>query len=488
MTFASDLADRVSSTHGSAAKDVREYLSAQSNPQRSGRRIASILAEHLRAAAVRWVIIDDYHEMDESREVEELVDVLRQHAQCRFIVASRNRPGWASARGIVYGEIAELARDELAMTDAEARELLGGAKSSADLAKRADGWPAVLALAADVKGIAPPDSVLPSALHGYLAQELFQRVPADVQDQLVLLALLPTLTPSAIEESLGVNDGALLIQTATDLGFVSPHEPATFHPLLQEFLLEKLSERKDARARVHEAVQHLVREKQWDWALELVSRFSCDDLIEPVLQESFKPLARNGQIATLASFARRVRLRPTFPPPLVDLVEAEVSLRDGHLTLADDLATRAHARLPSDHPLRSRASAIQGHSNLQSSRFREAEFAFSEAKSSAGDDEDEIEAIHGVALARIMGEQTSAREAVDELLRRRHESPTLLVRAVTAEIARRRFSEGIAAPLPIDEARHALPQVEDPRVQPPLLTPSPMPWGSEPRMSQRANG
>ena len=266
--------------------DVREYLSAQSNPQRSGRRIASILAEHLRAAAVRWVIIDDYHEMDESREVEELVDVLRQHAQCRFIVASRNRPGWASARGIVYGEIAELARDELAMTDAEARELLGGAKSSADLAKRADGWPAVLALAADVKGIAPPDSVLPSALHGYLAQELFQRVPADVQDQLVLLALLPTLTPSAIEESLGVNDGALLIQTATDLGFVSPHEPATFHPLLQEFLLEKLSERKDARARVHEAVQHLVREKQWDWALELVSRFSCDDLIEPVLRSA----------------------------------------------------------------------------------------------------------------------------------------------------------------------------------------------------------
>jgi ATP/maltotriose-dependent transcriptional regulator MalT len=36
---------------------------------------------------------------------------------------------------------------------------------------------------------------------------------------------------------------------------------------------------------------------------------------------------------------------------------------------------------------------------------------------------------------------------------------------VTAEIARRRFSEGIAAALPIDEARHALQQVEDPRVR-----------------------
>jgi len=64
-----------------------------------------------------------------------------------------------------------------------------------------------------------------------------------------------------------------------------------------------------------------------------------------------------------------------------------------------------------------------------------------------------------------MGEQLDARDAVDELCNRRHESPTLLIRAATAEIARRRFSEGIAAQLPIEEAQHALPQVDDPRVR-----------------------
>ena len=43
-----------------------------------------------------------------------------------------------------------------------------------------------------------------------------------------------------------------------------------------------------------------------------------------------------------------------------------------------------------------------------------------------------------------MGEQPDAREAAEEIHARRHESPTVLIRAATAEIARRRFSEGIA--------------------------------------------
>jgi ATP/maltotriose-dependent transcriptional regulator MalT len=64
-----------------------------------------------------------------------------------------------------------------------------------------------------------------------------------------------------------------------------------------------------------------------------------------------------------------------------------------------------------------------------------------------------------------MGERPDAREAVHQLHTRRHVSPTDLIRATTAEIARRRFSEGIAGPLPIEEAQHALPQVDDPRVR-----------------------
>jgi len=462
--LATDLADRLDELGTTASKDIREYVNAQSNPQRSSRKIGRILADHLRAAAVQWIVIDDYHELTESPEAEELVEVLPLESESRLIVASRLRPNWATARRIVYGELAELTRDSFAMTEQESISMLGARSGLADFARQAEGWPAVLALAASARVIPSKSEVLPSALHTYLAEEIFQSASIDLQASLIRLALLPSLSPGIIETYVGVDSPSLLLE-ARDLGFLTGEEPPTFHPLLREFLLSKLDERPDSRAQVHEAVEWSLNEEQWARALELVSRFSCDELIEPVLRRCFTPLVRNGQVATLSSFAAQVRRRPSFPPPSVDVVEAEVALRDGDLELAANLAERASVHLAIDHPLRSRANSIRGHCWLQRAYYDEAEQAFAEARASARDAHDETEALHGVAVARIMGEKPDARDAVDELLRGRHESPTHLVRSITAEIARRRFSDGIAADLPIAEAKHALPQVDDPRVR-----------------------
>ena len=464
VTFASDIATRLEPCATSAPRAVSEYIRAQSTPQRSSLRIGSILADHLTSAETKWIVIDDYHEIIQAPEVEQLVDVLVHETSCRFIAASRLRPSWATARRILYGEIREVTRDMLAMTEEESVAFVGRRNGLAQLARQAEGWPAVLALAANARELPPPNAVLPSALHSYLAEELFNAAPHELQDQLIRLSLLPTLEPTLITDYLGV-EGGQLVHEARGLGFLAGDDTPTLHPLVREFLLEKLSERPDARAQVHEAIGWSIREAHWGRALELVSRFACDDLIEPVLRECYKPLARNGQIATLSGFAAQVRLRPTFPPPAVDLVQAEVALRDGQLALAGDLSTRAQAQLPLDHPLRSRAGAIRGHCGLQRADHASAEEAFADARATALDDRDESEALHGIALARIMGESSDAREAVDELHARRHESPTLLVRAATAEIARRRFSEGIAGSLPIEEAQHTLLQVDDPRVR-----------------------
>ena len=153
-----------------------------------------------------------------------------------------------------------------------------------------------------------------------------------------------------------------------DLGFIAGDDEPDLHPLLRDFLLDKLKDRPDARAQIHEAIDYCLEGEHWADALGLVSRFSCDDLIEPALQRSFKPLVRNGRIGTLSSLAAEIRLRPTFPAPSVDVVEAEVALRDGNLELSADLATRAGFNLATDHPLRSRASLILGHSRLEQAR------------------------------------------------------------------------------------------------------------------------
>jgi ATP/maltotriose-dependent transcriptional regulator MalT len=255
------------------------------------------------------------------------------------------------------------------------------------------------------------------------------------------------------------------MEPARNLGFASGEDILELHPLVREFLSEKLAERADARAQVDEAIEYCLRVDAHDRALQLVSRFGADEMIEPVLRQAFKPLVRSGRIGTLSAFAESVRRRPTFPPPTVDVVEAEVALRDGRLDLANTLAARARVHVAVDHPLRSRASAIIGHSCLLRGLVREAEEAFSDARSTAADHRDETEALHGVALARTTAERPDASHVVQELHDRRHESPALLVRAATAAIAQRRFIGGIAAPLSIAEARHALPQVEDPRVR-----------------------
>ena len=119
VTFATDVAHRLEPFVNSAPRAVREYVKAQATPQRSSRRIGSILSDHLKMAEIQWVIIDDYHEIIEAPEVEQLVDVLQQETLGRMIIASRLRPNWVTARRILYGEICEITRDMLAMTHEE---------------------------------------------------------------------------------------------------------------------------------------------------------------------------------------------------------------------------------------------------------------------------------------------------------------------------------------------------------------------------------
>src|SRR5207248_2595750 len=122
------------------------------------------------------------------------------------------------------------------------------------------------------------------------------------------------------------------------------------------------------------------------------------------LERAFKPLVRQGRLGTASAFAARVRATPGFPPPTVDVVEAEVALRDGEFSLAIELAQRVQRHLDDSHPLKSRAHAIVGHSNFQLSSFRDAEVAFVTARKTSQDNADEAEALHGIATSRIYGE------------------------------------------------------------------------------------
>ena len=151
----------------------------------------------------------------------------------------------------VYGEVLEVRRATLAMTGTEATEVLGPTQSAVDLSEQAAGWPAVigLAAAADRAEAVVPHGTVPGALHRYLAEELFHRASPELREGLLALALRGARQDASLDLTFGVRAPSLLAE-AELLGFNSSETHFELHPLLRDFLLEKLLARPDAVDRV----------------------------------------------------------------------------------------------------------------------------------------------------------------------------------------------------------------------------------------------
>src|SRR5438132_8656713 len=70
-----------------------------------------------------WLAIEDYHLLAESLDAD--VERLLALTQVRLLVTTRRRPRWATARRVLYGEVVELGREELALTPGETSALVG---------------------------------------------------------------------------------------------------------------------------------------------------------------------------------------------------------------------------------------------------------------------------------------------------------------------------------------------------------------------------
>ena len=150
-------------------------------PTRAVRPLAELLAEDLSD----WpdgalLVIDDYHLVAESAPVEEFVDWLLTLAPLRLLVTTRARPAFASARRLLYGELIEITAEQLAMTQEEAASVLDGRSSETvrTLVAQAQGWPALIGLAALSASSDLPEARISDALYRYFAEEVFRREPA----------------------------------------------------------------------------------------------------------------------------------------------------------------------------------------------------------------------------------------------------------------------------------------------------------------------
>ena len=245
------------------------------------------------------------------------------------------------------------------MSREESRRILCTHPDFEHVVAQAEGWPAVIGLAASARGVRIPEPQLSSSLlHAYFTEELFKTAGQRIQRQLMQLALAPDLEPATLQE-LFDDDAEAFRDSATELGFLSSETGrAELHPLVRDFLFEQLSTTPESPTMVADAVAACVRRERWDRAFELILRFGRDDLVEGALGAAYMPLIRSGHTGTLAAFATKVRVAPTFPPAVVDLAEADIALADGAFELASRIAQRAVGRLGDGHELASRAETV----------------------------------------------------------------------------------------------------------------------------------
>src|SRR6185312_12416425 len=75
-----------------------------------------------------WLVFDDYQFAMESEASDQLIDELVRKSPLRLLITSRERPGWATARRLLYGEVYELGRNDMAMDHPEAERVLAHRK------------------------------------------------------------------------------------------------------------------------------------------------------------------------------------------------------------------------------------------------------------------------------------------------------------------------------------------------------------------------
>jgi ATP/maltotriose-dependent transcriptional regulator MalT len=182
--LAEDIATGIDSLGGQARKFIGEYVRSRRNPQRAARDVAAVLGEHLAKSRLQWLVLDDYHELRDAPEAEEVLAHLREHVDFRTFATARVRPSWATPRRTLYGEVFEIDRAGLAMDADESRLILGRRTDLLKFASQAEGWPALLGLAAGMSRSHPPVGVMSAGLYEYLAEELYESAPESVQKAL----------------------------------------------------------------------------------------------------------------------------------------------------------------------------------------------------------------------------------------------------------------------------------------------------------------
>jgi LuxR family transcriptional regulator, maltose regulon positive regulatory protein len=340
-------------------------------------RFASLMAAQDPPATL---VLDDVHLLTSAKVLEGLAYVLKHAAPgLRLVVASRMDPLLPLHRYRLTGELTEIRASDLAFTTPEACLLMaqhgiGLSEESLDqLTRRAEGWAAILRLAAiSMDGHSDPDQFVKelvaedSAVASYLVEEVLNAQPPHIRNFLLRTSILDRINEELASEVVGDREAAMLPDLAHVNALVQRGEGGwyRYHSLFAAVLrlklrrddpggLQDLHLRAARWFRRHgylaEAVRHAADAGDWQFAASIVvDELALGELIDPqcneVLANGFRHMPRD--------------VRWTVPQPL--LVAAAIDLARGENATSGAFVRAAEgllAKLPADAEMPSRLAA-----------------------------------------------------------------------------------------------------------------------------------
>lgn len=257
--------------------------------------VASLLGELPRLGEAPTVLVlDDFHAVDQSSEAREYLARLIKDAPpwLHFVVSSRRRPTLELGRLAGMGEVAEITTDDLRFTGPETEQLFADGYGLAldpdvlhDVGSRTQGWAASLQLfhgsargrsSSAIRALAKSLSGASSPIYDFLAQEVLNNLPTDIEEFLIRVALVERIVPAHVvalfkeRRGLGPDEeqARKWIDDCDRLGLVSRtsqySEARQLHPLLRDFLLRTLRQRhsEDEVRAMHLALARAVDETE----------------------------------------------------------------------------------------------------------------------------------------------------------------------------------------------------------------------------------
>ncbi|HEC33961.1 MAG TPA: tetratricopeptide repeat protein, partial [Chloroflexi bacterium] len=298
-------------------------------------QILSVLLNEIAASLERdfLIILEDYHYIHSS-ETHHVLDFLLEHLppQMHLLISTRVEPPLSLARLRARGDLVELRIQDLRFTPEEVASLIADLSLTPGQARlleeKTEGWAAGLQLALTTLARKPGQAADEVIRHfrgsnryvfDYLAEEVFQQQPTEVQLFLLRSSILTQMNAAVCNTILGTRDAQELFEylERQNLFIVSLDQERNwyrYHQLFRDFLLNRFYWQAEEEAlRLQAAAgDYYAGRGLWDLAAEHYMMARSTDGLASAIRALAPAYLQSGRVETLRRYIHEL------PPAFVE--------------------------------------------------------------------------------------------------------------------------------------------------------------------------